>query len=215
MLFLKCSNVFAKSLGGFGASSFSVEADGLVADGFGQEETDVFSFADGFADEGGTDFHLGGGMAHSHVGGQRRFVYGEAFARVDEDAAKGEDALRAFPFGETEPVVGAHDEAEAALREGFVQGLQRVDGVGRTGEAELEVGGFEAGVALDGGAHEGEAGVVVQQAAVFLERILGADHEPQFVYSLVFAQVIGQSQVADVDGVERAAEYTGLTSHRG
>ena len=63
-------------------------------------------------------------------------------------------------------------------------------------------------VVLDGRFHHFEADMVVKQRFIPFERILGSNHEPQFIDSAKFAQVVRQCQMTDVNRIERAPEYS-------
>lgn len=74
---------------------------------------------------------------------------------------------------------------------------------------EFKVACLEFRVTGSGGFHHLKPEAVIEQYLVFLERILGGDHEPDFVQVSVFTQIIGQCQMTDMYGVEGTAEYSG------
>lgn len=166
-----------------------------------EEVADVFALLHCPADEGGTDFK-NGRSGHGDLPG--KVISGNRIAgtRIDQDAIFGKNALRLIPAGEVSPVVRPHNEMEHMLGIGLLQSVQRMDGVGRAGQMEFEIGGAELGIANNGKLHQLQAEFIVHQLHLFLERVVGGDHKPYFVQALVFAKIIGESQVSDVDRIE-------------
>ena len=116
---------------------------------FGEEETDVFPLGNRGADEGRGDFE-DRRLDEADGRGRRDFRHRVSGARVDDEVVARQDFARLFPAAEVCPVVGTDDEVELAVAVVGREGRQRVDGVGRAREAELDVADSEARVVADG-----------------------------------------------------------------
>ena len=86
------------------------------------------------------------------------------------------------------------------------EGSQGVHHVAGAWQMELKVRGTELAVSFDGEPDQFEAQFVGPQVATFLQRVVGRDEEPHFIYFAVFAKVVGQGQMSDVYGVEGTSE---------
>ena len=180
---------------------------------FGEEETDVFPLGNRGADEGRGDFE-DRRLDEADGRGRRDFRHRVSGARVDDEVVARQDFARLFPAAEVCPVVGTDDEVELAVAVVGREGRQRVDGVGRAREAELDVADSESRVVADGFANQLEAELVGHERLLLLEGVLGRDDEPDFLQIGVFREPVGQREMPDVDGIEGAgidADFALLT----
>ena len=93
-------------------------------------------------------------------------------SRIDHDGIVMKDVFVAVPLVESCPVVAANQNRELIVGVCFLQGLQRVPGIGGLGLVEFEIAGFQVRLILEGDLHEAEAFVVIEQLLVLLEGIL-------------------------------------------
>ena len=75
---------------------------------------------------------------------------------------------------------------------------------------ELEIGSTEAGVVFRCEPDQLKPQFVAPQFGLFFQRIMRSYHKPHLIQSPIFAKVIGQSQMPDMDRIERPAEYSGI-----
>ena len=132
-----------------------------------------------------------------------------ALTGVDDDAVSGEDEVVTVPVVEVKPVVRPDDEGKLAPGPSAAELLKGVDHIGWTWELVLEVADTEPLMAFDGETGETETKLVVEETAVALERILRRDHEPELVHEPAGDHCVSDGRVAEMDGVEGAAEDTG------
>lgn len=170
-----------------------------------KEVAHVFPVCQTFADEGGTDVNQG--RIHRFYVGRKCMAFDfVSLTGIDEYGIVVQYFLGRFPAVEGTPVVCSDDEVKLFVRVDCRELAQGVDRIGRAGQPELEVGSAEAGITSHGCLGKLQAQAVIQQLFVLLERILGGDEKPYLVYISEFAQVIGQGQMPDVNGIERASE---------
>jgi hypothetical protein len=170
-----------------------------------KEMTGVAALLQCFANLRGADVQQGG-LHEADVRGEVGGVYFVAGTRVDKEVVLPEEALVVVPAGEELPVVATDEEGELSLGVVGFQGVEGVHHVGGAGEVELEVGGVETGVSVDGQAHHLQAEVVVEQVALFLQGVMRAHQKPYFVQLALLAEVVCQGEVSEVDGVEGSTE---------
>ena len=149
---------------------------------------------------------------HVEIGdacGQPIGTDGVALTGVDDDAVSGEDEVVTVPVVEVKPVVRPDDETKQTVRPSAAKLVKGVDHIGWTWELVLEVADTEPLMAFDGETGETETKLVVEETAVALERILRRDHEPELVHEPAGDHCVSDGRVAEMDGVEGAAEDTG------
>ena len=130
--------------------------------GLGHQAVYGQSLAYATANLGAADV-VAAGVDEGDAGGQGRRVDGRVFSGIDDDGIVAEDVVVAVPPVEDEPVVGSDDECEAVLGMVFGEGLQGVPRVGGSRQTELEVGGLQPGLVLQGGVCHEQSQVVVEQ----------------------------------------------------
>lgn len=166
-----------------------------------QEVADIAPLCQGTADERGADFQHRR-VCQAHARRQRSGIDRIAGTGIDQKGILRQDAFRLVPPGENRPVVGPDDEVERVLGIGALQLVQRMDGVGRARQVELEVGGSELGVTRHGKPHQLQAKGIGHQPLACLQRVVGRDEKPHLVQALELAQVVGKRQMSDVNRIE-------------
>ena len=141
------------------------------------------------------------------------WIYGTVGARIDSNIKVGKDIIGMGPTIESEPVVGPYDKNELLIGIVGFEMLQRVPRVGRLGETELVVGGFETRLTEQGALREEQSLVVVEQIRRrLLERVEGGDEKPHLVQVGEAQQFSCDGDMTHMDGVETATKdaYTRL-----
>ena len=111
----------------------------------------------------------------------------------------------AVPPSELEDLVGADEPEEFRAREGLADFGRGVDGVGGRGAVDLATAQPEAGLAFQRGAQEGEPLGIGGAGTTLLEGRLAAGDEEDGVEPELFKGVMGENEVAVMDGIKRAA----------
>ena len=133
---------------------------------------------------------------------------------INGDIKVGKDIIGMGPTVEGEPVVGSDNQHELVARIVGLEVLQGVIGIGRLGQPELVVGGFEVRLAFEGLLRHKEPQVVVEQVGRrCLERVERRDKEPHLVQPGEAQQLSGDGNMTHVDGIETAPKDTDTRLH--
>ena len=170
-----------------------------------EEIAHVLACLDRLTDEGGTDFEHRR-IDQTHTGRQSGNIDRITRTGINQDMVLGQQAFRLVPAGEGEPIVRPDNQVEGVLRIDFLQTVERMDGIGGLGQMEFKIRSTEFGIALYGQLYQFQPQGIGQQVLPHLEGIAGSDQKPQFVQPAELTEVIGQRQMADVNGIERTAE---------
>lgn len=92
----------------------------------------------------------------------------------------------------------------------FAQVHQRMYGITWLGQMKFDIRCFDLEVIVDGSAYHIEAIELMQQSFGWLKRILRGDHHPHFFEIRRFRHDVGDDEVPNMDGVERAEKQTYL-----
>ena len=137
-----------------------------------EEESYVLALCQALADEGRADFNQRR-VDLLDRWRKSRFVYLISRTWIHQQVMTGDDLVRCFPTVEKLPIVCTDDEGELMVGIGFLQGIERMDGIGRTGQVEFEVRSMELGIAFHGQAYQFQAQVVIPKLVVAFQWIFG------------------------------------------
>ncbi|MDQ1301785.1 MAG: hypothetical protein QG637_1707, partial [Chloroflexota bacterium] len=144
--------------------------------------------------------------------GQPRFqmapIQRHVVARQRHQPARGHQLLGPMPAGQLRQAVVSHQKKELpTLGKLLLQDAHHVQGVVWAGSVGVHAGGPECGMARNRPLDHRQAVVHRCQAAVtFVRRIAGWHHVDDREVELI-PRLLGEDQMADVDGIERAAEH--------
>ena len=91
---------------------------------------------------------------------------------------------------------------------GFFQFIQRMDGIGRTGQIKLNIRSFKLRIPRNGKLSQLQTEGIIHQFIFFLQRIMRGYEKPHFIQPFIFAKIIGKGKMSDVNRIEGAAEDT-------
>ena len=149
-----------------------------------------------------------------YMGRKGGYVYGTVGARIDGNIKVGKDIIGMGPPVEGEPVVGSDDKHKLLIWIVGLEMLQRVPRIGRLGEVELVIGGFEARLTEQGTLREEQSLVIVEQVCRrLLEGVEGRHKEPHLVQMGEAQQFTCDGDMTHVDGVETATKDSDTRLH--
>jgi len=182
---------------------FAVQAGfgDFFADFVGYEIADGQAVADAPADEGSGDVHQGG-VEKADGWVVAKGAVGIAGAVIYVDLVVAEENVVIFPLGERTQVVTAHDEDKLAVGVFFPQVDECVNGIGRDGQGKFDIADVEFGIVFGGQAGQVKAVVVIGERGLFFEGIAGGDDQPHLFQVGSCGHVLGDDEVAGVDGIE-------------
>src|SRR5438105_7258539 len=90
----------------------------------------------------------------------------------------------------------------------FAQVSKRVNGVARLGQMKFYIAHIQFIIISDGRLHHVIPIKLMKQTLAWLERILRRDYKPDFIQVGIFGHDIGNSQMTNVNGIERSEEKT-------
>ncbi len=117
-----------------------------------------------------------------------------------------ENSFVVFPLHEVDEVILTHDNFKGFVRMFFREMNEGVDGIAWFGKVKLDVGSFNLVVIVDGGAYHIEPVEFVQQSFTWFEWILRRYYHPDLIEVGGFRHDVGNDQVTNVNGIERAEE---------
>ena len=105
-------------------------------------------------------------------------------------------------------IVFAHDERKAVLWVFFFNVNKSVTGIVRSWKVKLYGGYFEFWIVFNGAIHQCISVMIGQHTLFLFEGTLGGDDQPNFIQIGGFGHVIGQDDVANMNGVKTSKKQT-------
>ena len=105
-------------------------------------------------------------------------------------------------------IVATHNQDELVFRILLLQVREGINGVGWFWQAELNIGCLQERIILHGQSYKVQAVVIACERLSGFQRILRTDNEPDSVEIGLCGHVVGNNQVAGVNGIERAKKQS-------